>query len=238
MVGIGPGNPLDRTRRAEAAICESSVIVGYKPYVASIHDLTAGKELLVSGMRQEVERCRTALSRASGGESVALISSGDAGVYGMAGLVMEMAVQEGIHVPVEIIPGITSANAAAARLGAPLMLDYAVVSLSDLLVPWETIRMRIEWIAEADLVVALYNTRSRKRTKQLEETAAILRRFRPGATPVGIATAVSRDEEVIVLTDLDNFLDFEITMQSIVIIGNQSSKKLGGWFVTPRGYRI
>ncbi len=238
MVGIGPGGPLDRTRRAEAAIAQSRVIVGYKPYLELICDLTAGKELFSSGMKQEVERCRAALEKAAEGSRVALISSGDPGVYGMAGLAIEMAAKEGIAVSIEIIPGVTSANAAAARFGAPLMLDYATVSLSDLLVPWEVIRSRIEAIAAADLALALYNPRSIKRKNQLAEAADILRRFRPGTTPVGIATAMGKNNENIVVTDLDHFLAFEITMQSIVIIGNQSSMLMDGWFVTPRGYRL
>ena len=135
MVGIGPGEPLDRTRRAEEAIAQSNVVVGYRRYLELIADLTAGKELIASGMTQEVERCRQALVRAQQGEIVALISSGDPGIYGMAGLAIELAAAEGFKIPLEIIPGVTSANAAAGKLGAPLMLDYAAISLSDLLVP-------------------------------------------------------------------------------------------------------
>jgi precorrin-3B C17-methyltransferase len=220
------------------AIAHSQVVVGYTPYLKLIEDLTDGKELIPFGMRQEVERCRVALLRASRGEVVALISSGDPGVYGMAGLAIELASGEGIAVPIEIIPGIPSANAAAARLGAPLMLDYATISLSDLLVPWETIRARLEAVASVDLVVALYNPQSKKRAKQLEETAAIFRKYRPGRTPVGIATALDTENERIVLSDLDHFLETEIGMKSIVLIGNRSSKYVNGWFVTPRGYRI
>ncbi|MDR0842662.1 MAG: precorrin-3B C(17)-methyltransferase, partial [Acidobacteriota bacterium] len=166
VVGIGPGHPLDRTRRAEEAIARSGVVIGYRPYIDLICDLTAGKEILASGMRQEVDRCRLALERAAAGEVVSLISSGDAGVYGMAGLVLEIAAQRDIRPPIEIIPGISAANSAAARLGAPLMLDYACVSLSDLLVPWDTIRRRLEAVAAADMVVALYNPKSKKRFRQ------------------------------------------------------------------------
>jgi precorrin-3B C17-methyltransferase len=149
-----------------------------------------------------------------------------------------MAATEGFHLPIEIVPGISAANAAAARVGAPLMLDYACISLSDLLVPWETIRQRAEAVAGADLVVALYNPKSAKRVRQIEEVAAIFRRCRPGATPVAVATAVGEDAERIVLTSLDRFLDEEIGMRTVVIIGNRSSKYLNGWFVTPRGYRL
>ncbi len=238
MVGIGPGGPADRTRRAEEAIAQSGVVVGYTRYLELIRDLAEGKEVIASGMTREVERCRIALERAKGGAVVALVSSGDPGVYGMAGLVLEIALHEKIKVPVQIVPGVTAANAAAAAFGAPLMLDYATVSLSDLLVPWETIRARLEAVAAADLVVALYNPRSRKRTKQLEEAAAVFRRYRPGTTPVGVATALGTPEEKIEISDLDGFLDADIDMRSVVIIGNRSSRKNRNWFITPRGYRL
>ncbi len=229
---------LDRTPRAEEAIRASSVIVGYKHYLNHIADLTEGKELLSSGMRQEVDRCRAALDRAQQGATVAFVSSGDAGVYGMAGLAIEMAAAHGMDVPIEIIPGVSAANSAAALFGAPLMLDYACVSLSDLLMPWETIRRRIEALAGADMVVALYNPKSTKRITQIVEVTEIFRQHRAASTPVGIATAVGAEDEQLVLSDLGRFLDEEITMKSIVIVGNSSSKILDGWFVTPRGYKI
>ncbi len=238
MVGIGPGGPLDRTRRAENAIAASSVIVGYQRYLDLIQDLLAGKEVISSGMTKELERCNAALEAASRGKTVALISSGDAGIYGMAGLALELAATNSMDISIEIIPGLTSATAAAAKLGAPLMLDFAAISLSDLLVPWETIRKRLEAVAAADMVVVLYNPRSRKRTAQLTEAAEILRRYRPGTTPVGIATSVGTEDESIVISDLDHFLDTEINMRSLVIVGNSSSRMLDGWFVTPRGYKL
>lgn len=238
MVGIGPGGPLDRTRRAEQAIARSKVVVGYTRYLELIGDLTDGKELIASGMTQEVTRCEAALARAANGDPVALVSSGDPGIYGMAGLAIELASAQGISIPIEIVPGVSSANAAAARLGAPLMLDFACISLSDLLVPWEIIQQRLEAVAAADLVVALYNPRSKKRVRHYEDAAEIFRRYRPGSTPVGIGTAVGTAEERIVLSDLESFLKEEVTMRSIVLIGNSSSRYLAGWFVTPRGYRI
>jgi precorrin-3B C17-methyltransferase len=189
-------------------------------------------------MTQEIDRCRAALQRARDGAVVALVSSGDAGVYGMAGLALELAAAEGFDVAIEIVPGVSAAHAAAARLGAPLALDYACISLSDLLVPWKTIRQRIEAVAAADLVVALYNPKSRKRVQQIEEAADIFRRHRPGSTPVGLASAVSSGEERIVLTTLDRLLAEEITMRTVVIVGNRSSTCLNGWLVTPRGYAL
>jgi precorrin-3B C17-methyltransferase len=214
------------------------VVVGYKHYLDSIRDLTSGKEVLSSGMMQEVDRCRAAVQRAKDGANVAFVSSGDAGVYGMAGLALEMIAAEGVAVSIEVVPGISAANSAASRMGAPLMLDYACISLSDLLVKWEFVRQRVEAVAAADLVVALYNPKSTKRVHQIEEVAAIFRQHRPGNTPVGIATAVGSEEERIVMSDLDHFLSEEIGMRTIVIIGNRSSKCLNGWFVTPRGYQL
>jgi precorrin-3B C17-methyltransferase len=238
VVGIGPGGPLDRTRRAEEAIGQSAVIVGYKRYLELIHDLTGGKQLISSGMMQEVDRCRAAIEQAVAGAVVSLVSSGDPGVYGMAGLAIELAADMAPDLGVEIIPGVSAANAAAARLGAPLMLDYAVISLSDLLVPWDDIRERLKSVAAADLVTALYNPRSKRRTHQLEEAVEIFRTHRSGATPVGLATAVGTAEETLTITTLDRLLTCDVNMRSIVLIGNTTSKTLGTWLLTPRGYRV
>jgi precorrin-3B C17-methyltransferase len=229
---------LDRTLRAEQAIRQSDVVVGYKHYLDSITDLTGGKELISSGMMQKVDRCRAAVERALSGATVAFVSSGDAGVYGMAGLALEMIAAEKVPLVIEVVAGISAANSAASRMGAPLMLDYACISLSDLLVEWELVRQRVEAVAAADLVVALYNPKSTKRVKQIEEVAQILRQHRPGNTPVGIATAVGTAEERIVMSDLDHFLGEQIGMRTIVIVGNRSSKCLNGWFLTPRGYKL
>jgi len=229
---------LDRSGRAVEAIVASDCVVGYTRYVELVSDLTAGKELIATGMTREKERCRLALARAQAGKTVALISSGDPGVYGMAGLVLELAASERITVPIEIVPGVTAASALAAHLGAPLVCDFAVVSLSDLLVPWEQIRRRLEAVAAADLVVAIYNPRSQKRTRQLAEAAAIFRRHRPGTTPVGVGTALGSPGEQILLSDLDRFLTLPIAMRSVVIVGNSTTKRIGEWFVTPRGYKV
>jgi precorrin-3B C17-methyltransferase len=172
------------------------------------------------------------------GATVALVSSGDPGVYGMAGLAIELAAARGWTVPIEVVPGVSAAQAAAARLGAPLALDYACISLSDLLVPWVTIRSRLAAVAAADLVVALYNPRSIRRVAQLEEAVAIFREHRPGTTPVGIGTAIGTDDEKMCLTDLDHVLEQDVNMRTVVIIGNTTSRCLGPWFVTPRGYAV
>ncbi|MCK5171783.1 MAG: precorrin-3B C(17)-methyltransferase [Planctomycetes bacterium] len=238
MVGIGPGSKSSRTHRAEEAIEQSDVVFGYTRYIELAGDLLGGKEVISSGMRQEVDRCLAALEKANVGWAVAILSSGDPGVYGMAGLVLELAHEKGFTFPIEIIAGVSAANAAAAGLGAPLMCDYACISLSDLLVPWQQIRLRLEKVAEADLVVALYNPRSRKRVKQLCQAADIFRKFRPAQTPVGVATSVGTDDEHTVISDLGSFLDLDIGMRSIVIIGNSTSRVYGDIFLTQRGYRI
>lgn len=238
MVGIGPGGPQDRTRRAETAIAQSQVLVGYHKYLRHVADLAEGKELISSGMREEVQRCRLAIQRAQAGQTVALISSGDAGIYGMAGLAIELAHAQGAQIDIEIVPGVTAASAAAAKLGAPLMLDFAVVSLSDLLVPWETIRARIEALAAADIVVAIYNPRSAKRVRQLDETVAIFLRYRPGKTPVGIARNVGSDQEQIALATLEELPHKNVDMRTVLIVGNSLSRVVDGRLVTTRGYEL
>jgi precorrin-3B C17-methyltransferase len=238
VVGIGPGNPLDRTFRAQAAIEASEVVAGYKRYVKSIADLIGDQEIIATGMTKEVDRCQQAIKAASEGKVVALISSGDAGIYGMAGLALEMIHAEQHDIDIEIIPGVTAASATAASLGAPLMLDFAIISLSDLLVEWEVIRNRIQAVAKADLVVALYNPRSRKRIKQLDETVEIFLEHRPSKTPVGIGTNVGNEKEHLVITTLGELLQHEIGMRSLVIIGNTESQVLGKWLINPRGYQL
>ena len=223
--------PSGRSRRSPRA----ETIVGYQPYLESIADLTAGKELVASGMTHEVVRCRQALKGAAAGEVVALISSGDAGIYGMAGLALELAEAEHLCVPIEIVPGVTAASAAAAALGAPLMLDFAVISLSDLLVSWETIRPRLEAVAAADLWWPCTIPAAEAR-----QPIASDRRNLPGRplrpTPVGIVTAAGQDEQSLAVTDLDHLLEQDADMQTVVIIGNTSTRLIDGCLVTARGY--
>ncbi len=189
-------------------------------------------------MTQEVERARAALQRAAEGATVAVISSGDAGLYGMAGLVIEQAHALGLEIPIEVVPGVSACFAAAAQLGAPLMLDFAVISLSDLLVPWQQILDRLDAIARSGLVVALYNPRSRRRVRQLEEAAEIFLRYRAPGTPVGIASSLSLDGQSIEISDLGHFLSADIGMRSIVIIGGPDTRIIDGRMVTPRGYPL
>ncbi len=238
MVGIGPGGPEHRTVAAIEAIGRSDLVVGYSPYVESVTDLLEGTETFVSGMRQEIRRVRVALEQAATGRTVALISSGDAGIYGMAGLAMELAEAEGVDVNIEVIPGVSAANAAAAAVGAPLMLDYVTISLSDLLVPWEMIVRRIEAAASADMVTALYNPRSKKRQHQLSETLAIFRQHSSSETPVAVVTAAGTQDQQVTITNLADIDETEVTMRSVVIIGNSQTRMIGGRMVTCRGYEL
>ena len=236
VVGIGPGNPLDRTRRCEAAIAASRVLMGYAPYLDSVKDLWGDRAVERSGMRKEVDRCREAILRTRNGEDVALLCSGDAGVYGMAGLVLEILHEEGESLPLEIVPGVTAANAAGAALGAPLMLDYAVVSLSDLLVPWDRIRHRLDCLARSGLAVVVYNPRSKGRVHQIEEAREIFLRHRAPDSPVAVVTATSTPEETRDISTLDGFLELEIGMRSVVVFGGSQAQVLGDFLVERRGY--
>ncbi|MGK2906767.1 MAG: cobyric acid synthase [Desulfuromonadales bacterium] len=237
VVGIGPGDAAQMTPVAASIIRAADVITGYSTYIDLIPQLLTGKEVFATGMGQEVARCQEALRRAASGEKVVMICSGDAGIYGMAGLVLELA--EGVDVEVTIIPGISAVQAAAALLGAPLMHDFAVISLSDLLTPWDTICRRLDAAGSADFVVALYNPQSRGRTSQIVEAREILLRHRDRQTPVGIVRNASRSGESVAVTNLESMLEQEIDMFSVVIIGNSSTfVDTRGKMVTPRGYNL
>lgn len=238
VVGIGPGGPADRTHRAEAAIAASDLIVGYRGYLSRIGDLIGDKETLSHGMRQELARCRAALQAAQEGWRVSLVSSGDPGVYGMAGLVLEVRSAEGFTVPVEIVPGVTAANTSAARAGAPLMLDYAVISLSDLLVPLDRILSRLEAVVAADIAVVLYNPKSHTRIEPWNRALEILRTHRGPETPVSVASKLGSPEEQVTLVRLADLDQLPVDMNCVVTVGNNASQILGGYFVTPRGYRL
>ena len=212
--------------------------MGYGPYLANIRKYTAGKKVLSSGMGAEVKRCRMALSEACEGKIVSVVSSGDPGIYGMAGLILQIADAEGSKVPVEIIPGVTAMSGAAARLGAPLMVDFAVVSLSDILVPWKEIRKRLESAAKGDFVTVLYNPRSKRRIRQLEEVVRIFRKYRDSGTAVGIATSVGSKDERISFATLGTLLEQDIGMRSLVIIGNSRCRIMDKWMIVERGYRL
>jgi len=243
IVGTGPGAVSHLTEEARQAIADSGIIIGYDYYVELVRPLLDGKQVISTGMMQEVQRCREAIRLAQSGESVALVSGGDSGIYGMAGLVLELLESDaGQHqdlprLDVRIIPGISAVQAAAALLGAPLMHDFAVISLSDLLTPWDLIKTRLEAAARADFVIAIYNPRSKNRRTQIEEARSIILSHRPAVTPAGIVRNACRDGQTVTVSTLGQFLDHEIDMTSIVLIGNSSTFiDSEGRIVTPRGY--
>lgn len=228
------------TEKAINAIQKSDIIVGYNTYIALIKDRIADKEIVGNGMRQEVDRCQKAVDLAVEGHKVAVISSGDPGVYGMAGLVLELIQKnpEEKRPKCEIIPGLTAANTAAAALGAPLMHDYAVISLSDLMTPWEQIQKRASLAAEGDFVIAIYNPKSRGRTTYLDQIRNIVLQFRKPGTPVGIVRKAGRPGMNWTISTLEKLPEEDVDMQSTVIIGNSNSYIADGHIITPRGYKL
>lgn len=233
VVGIGPGKKENMTFRAYEAMENSDIIVGYKTYVDLVKEYYPGKEMKSSAMTKEVDRCTEVLELARQGKTVSLISSGDAGVYGMAGIMLEIADED---MEVEVIPGITATNAAAAIAGAPIMHDYATISLSDLLTDWELIKKRLELAAQGDFVVSIYNPKSRGRVTQIEEAREIMMKYKPKSTPVAIVRNAGREDERYILTTLEKMLNHEIDMLTIVLIGNSNTFIKNGKIITPRGY--
>lgn len=240
VVGIGPGSDQHATPAALAAIADSQLVVGYRTYIGLVKHLLDGKEVVQTGMTEEIGRARAAVERARDGGKVALISSGDAGVYGMAGLVFEVLKEIGWtrdqSPELRIIPGITALNSCASRVGAPLVHDSCSISLSDLLTPWPVIAKRIEAAAAADFVIGLYNPASGRRTKQIVEAQRIIKQHRPGDTPVALVKSAYRELEHIVMTDLDRFTEYEIGMLTTVLVGSSNTFMFEGYMVTPRGY--
>lgn len=236
VVGTGPGGVAHITPAARAAIACSSLVVGYRTYLDLIPELLADKEVVSSEMMKEVDRTRQALERAAAGEAVALVCGGDPGIYALAGLAFEVAREREMDIDIEVVPGIAALNSCAARLGAPLMHDFAAISLSDLLTPWPLIEKRLEAAASADFVIVIYNPKSKRRTEQIVRAREIIAAHRAPATPVGIVTAATRDNETVVLTTLSKMLEQDIGMQSTVIIGNSATVTWQEWMITPRGY--
>lgn len=241
VVGFGPGGHKHISERAREAITESDIIIGYKTYVDLIEGLVKGKKIISTGMTEEVSRAQEAVKQAEQGKKVAVISSGDAGVYGMAGLVYEVLIEKGWEkaagVEVEVIPGISAINSCSALLGAPVMHDSCTISLSDHLTPWNVIEKRLEAAAQADFVIALYNPRSGRRTRQIMEAQGILLKYRSPDTPVGLVKSAYRDSQKVVITTLKDMLDQEIGMLTTVLIGNSSTFFYDGLIITPRGYQ-
>jgi len=243
IVGVGPGHHDHMTFRAKKAIEESDTIVGYDTYVSLVEDLISGKDVYRYAMTQEVERAHQCIDLAKEGRIVSLVSSGDPGIYGMAGLIYEILAESDWDpkngLQVEIIPGVSALNSCAAIVGSPLMTDFAVLSMSDLLVPWEVIVKRVEAAAQGDFVIVIYNPASKKRIHQLQDTRKILLRYRKQSTPVAIIKGAFRETQTVVLTDLENLEKHsdQLGMISTVIIGNSSTYNYKDLMINPRGYQ-
>jgi len=239
IVGTGPGDTAQLTLRARQALGECDVVLGYGTYLRYIRELLDGKEIVSSDMRQELDRARQAIAMAAAGRRVALVSGGDPGVYGMSAAVYELLENgSGSKVEVEVLPGVPAVCAAAARLGAPLSGDFACISLSDLLTPWDVIISRLRAAAAADFVIAIYNPRSRGRPDYLAEARRVLLEHRPPETSVGIVRGAYRDgEEEVCISDLEHMMDFDADMVTTLIIGNDTTHPCRRLLLTPRGYR-
>jgi len=240
LVGFGPGSEEHMSFKAKAAIAESDVVIGYTTYIKLVKDLLDGKEVVKKGMTEEIDRCIEAYEQAKLGKTVALISSGDIGVYGMAGPTYEVLLQAGWtpnnDIKVEVVPGSTALSACASLVGAPLTHDFCSISLSDLLTPWTVIARRVEAAGSADFVVALYNPKSGRRTQQIVEAQKILLRYRRADTPVAIVKSAYRRRQDIQLVRLDEMAECDIGMLTTVLIGNSSTFIQEGLMITPRGY--
>ncbi|MBI5234862.1 MAG: precorrin-3B C(17)-methyltransferase [Deltaproteobacteria bacterium] len=241
VIGIGPGALEDLTVRAKERLAEAEHVVGYTRYVDLIMPLVKEKQLFTTGMTHEVERCKKALTLAIDGKKVAVVSSGDAGIYGMAGLILQLKSEypEAVNIPIEVVPGVPAFVSAGALLGAPLMHDFASISLSDLLTPWEKIEARVRAASQADFVIIFYNPKSASRVEGLGKAMRVVSEFRRADTPVGIVRNASRGGEETIITTLGDFTRYydDIDMLTIVIVGNESSFTTNGRMVTPRGYR-
>ena len=236
VIGIGPGEYEQMTLKAIHAMEKSEVIIGYTVYVDLVKEHFPGKEFLTTPMKKEVDRCVMAFEEAKKGKVVSMICSGDAGVYGMSGLMYEVGVNYP-EVELEIIPGVTAATGGAAVLGAPLIHDFCLISLSDLLTPWEKIEARLLAAAEADFVVCLYNPSSRKRRDYLQKACDLMMQYKSPETVCGIVSYIGRDGEHYEVMDLKTLRDTKVDMFTTVWVGNSQTKEINGKMVTPRGYR-
>lgn len=238
IIGLGPGRVSQMTSQALEALDACEVVVGYTTYINLIRPLLKGQEVVSTGMKREVDRCKKAIELALEGKKVAVVSSGDAGIYGMAGLILELLTAMDEDLEVEVIPGITASIAGAALIGAPLMNDFCHISLSDLMTPWSMIEKRLDLAAQADFVICLYNPKSKGRPKHLEKALDIIRQHKGGQIPVAIAKDIGRKGEKIHLTTIDDLDDSLVDMTTTVIVGNRFSKVVKGRMYTPRGYDL
>lgn len=236
VVGIGPGAYEKMTIEAARALKDSDVIIGYTVYVDLVKDHFPDKEFLTTPMKKEVDRCILAFEEAAKGKQVSMICSGDAGVYGMAGLMYEV----GVNYPeteLVILPGVTAATGGAAVLGAPLIHDFCLISLSDLLTPWEKIEARLLGASQADFVICLYNPSSKKRHDYLQKACDLMLRYKAPETVCGIVSNIGRDQESMQVMTLEELRETKVDMFTTVFVGNSQTKEIGGKMVTPRGYK-
>ena len=236
VTGLGPGAADQMTIRAKKVLEKCPVIIGYTVYIDLIREEFPDKIFLSTPMRKEADRCRMAFAEAQKGQDVAMVCSGDAGIYGMAGLICEIG-KDYPDVGIEVVPGITAASGGAAVLGAPLMHDFAVISLSDLLTPWEKIEKRIRAAAEADFVICIYNPSSKKRADYLKKACGMILEYRKPETVCGIVRNIGRDGESYEILPLERLQDTQADMFTTVFIGNSNTMELNGRMVTPRGYK-
>ena len=237
IVGIGPGGYDDMTIRAVNAIKNADVVTGYRLYVELVQELIGDKETFCTEIRGEVERCQKAAEYAISGKNVALISSGDAGIYGMAGLMLKI-LEDHPEIETEIIPGVSACQSGGAVLGAPLVHDFAVISLSDLLTPWSLIEKRLEAAASADFVIVLYNPGSHKRRDYLRKACNTVLKYKSPDTICGLVKNISRDGEEHSIITLDRLKDTPVDMLTTIFIGNSQTTVINGKMVTPRGYQL
>ena len=236
VVGIGPGAYEKMTIEAAEALKNSNVIIGYTVYVDLVKEHFAGKEFLTTPMKKEVERCKMAFEEAMKGKTVSMICSGDAGVYGMAGLMYEVGMNYP-EVELSVIAGVTAATGGAAVLGAPLIHDFCLISLSDLLTPWEKIETRLLDAAHGDFVICLYNPSSKKRHDYLQKACDLMLKYKSEETVCGIVGNIGRDGESEKVMTLKELRDTQVDMFTTVFIGNSQTKNINGKMVTPRGYK-
>ncbi len=236
VTGLGPGAADQMTVQAQKVLEQCPVIIGYTVYIDLIRGQYPDKMFLSTPMRKEADRCRLAFEEAEKGQDVAMVCSGDAGIYGMAGLICEIG-KDYPDVGIEIVPGITAASGGAAVLGAPLMHDFAVISLSDLLTPWEKIESRLRAAAESDFVICLYNPSSRKRADYLAKACDIILESRGAETVCGTVRNIGREGESYEILPLGRLRDTQVDMFTTVFIGNSNTMELNGRMVTPRGYK-
>ena len=238
VVGFGPGGKEHMTVKAVEVIEKADVVTGYTTYIELLKEFFPNKNYIATPMMKEVERCRIAVEEAMKEQTVAMVSSGDSGIYGMAGIIYQVADELQADIEIETVPGVTAASAAASVLGAPLMHDLAIISLSDLMTPLDLIMKRVDCAGLGDMIVCLYNPKSKKRTDYVEQAAEILLKYRRPETPVGIVRNAGRKDEAKCLTTLGELKNAEIDMFSIVIIGNSQTYISKDRMITPRGYNL